>query len=240
MRFFSIHLQPNFIFRDYYIITITLAYLITVSGCMQNAPDYFPLGNELEWEYSVQQTVNNEKSNLKLIIANLPEKKVDDTLYYPRKSASGHIYYFFKRHEGIYYSKAPGPDNTVVLRCPLEQGIKWRSVSDIYILKRRHESFAGGELFISLAGDITLDYIVKNPGESVEVPAGRFSNCVRIVSSGTVRVEARTRGIDHIVIEQTEWYAPDIRLVKSVRREFTVPEKISGEMIQELVSVKTG
>ncbi|MBI4005934.1 MAG: hypothetical protein HY356_04635 [Gammaproteobacteria bacterium] len=219
---------------------VTIICLITIPGCEQSVTDYFPLGNGLKWEYSILESVNKIESNSKLIIANLQEVKINDITYYPRKSASGHIYYFFKRPEGIYYSKAPGSDNAVVLRHPLQRGVKWRSGSDIHILKRRHESFAGGESFISLEGDITLDYTVKSAGEAVEVLAGRFSNCVRIESSGTVRVEARTRGIDHIMIEQTEWYAPGIGLVKSIRKEFTIPDKITGEMIQELVSVKSG
>ena len=228
------------IFPDFHVVTIIITCLITATGCGQSAPDYFPLGNELEWEYSIQQIVNNEKSELKLIIANLQGKEIDDILYYPRKSASGHIYYFHKTPEAIYHSDEPGSPDAIVLKYPLEQGVKWRSGSGIYILERRHESFAGGESFISLDGTIFLDYVIKSLNESVEVPAGRFANCVRIEASGSVHVNARTRGVDHIVVEQTDWYAPDVGLVKSIRKEFTVPDKINGEMVQELVSIKQG
>lgn len=71
---------------DISIVAITAACLITATWCGQSAPDYFLIGNELEWEYSIQQIVNNEKSELKLIIANLQWRENDDILYYPCKS----------------------------------------------------------------------------------------------------------------------------------------------------------
>ena len=53
-----------------------------------------------------------------------------------------------------------------------------------------------------------------------------------------MRVEERTRGITSINIEQTEWYAPDIGLVKMTRKEYTIPEKIKAEMVQELLEIR--
>jgi hypothetical protein len=58
---------------------------------------------------------------------------------------------------------------------------------------------------------------------------------MRIEGTGSVTVKARTRGIDHIFIEQKEWYAQGVGLVKRIRTEKSIPEKYKGELIQELI-----
>jgi hypothetical protein len=215
-------------------------FLLFISGCGEPVPDYFPLGNNLRWEYSIQETVNNKTEELKSIIANLPGKKFNDTVYYPRRSLSGETYLFRKTPQAIYLSKEPDQSGDIVFGYPLEQETGWQANSGIYILERRHESFSGGESFIDLDEPITLDYTIEELDESVEVPAGRFTGCIRIKASGKGAVMSRTIGIDGIVIEQIEWYAPGTGLVKRVRKEFSVPDKFHGEFIQVLVSIKKG
>jgi hypothetical protein len=222
--------------RVYHILTLVML----VSGCDRHTSEYFPLGNKLRWEYSIQQTVNGKNEELKSIFTNLPKKRVNNIFIYPRKSASGKIYYFRKTPQAIYHSNNPDESGGIVMSYPLEQGVKWQAGSSIHILASRHESFSGDEAYISLDEPITLDYIVKNTNEIVNVPAGRFTECVRIEAFGKVAVNVRTFGIDTIVIEQVEWYAPGVGLVKRARKEFSLPDKLSGELNQELLSIKKG
>jgi hypothetical protein len=214
--------------------------VMLVSGCDQQTLDYFPLGNKLRWEYSIQQTVNGKNEELKAIFINLPKKRVNNIFIYPRKSASGEIYYFRKTPQAIFYTNNPDETGGIVMNYPLEQGIRWQADSSIHLLASRHESFSGDEAYISLDEAITLDYTVHNTSETVDVPAGRFTECVRIEASGKIAVNVRTFGIDTIVIEQIEWYAPGVGLVKRARKEFSLPEKLSGELNQELISIKKG
>ena len=212
--------------------------LLGVSGCDRQPPDYFPLEENLVYEYSILQTVNAERHTAKLIIANLPAIRTGDEIYYPRMTATGTMLYFQKGPGGIYYSSEPGGAGHIILKYPLLQNTTWRSASDVYVLKQRHESFAGGESFISLGGLVSLTYRIAGLQDLVRISAGRFENCVRVEASGSMPVEERTRGITKINIEQTEWYAPDVGLVKMMRKEYTIPEKIKAEMVQELIDVR--
>ena len=216
------------------IIIITLV----LAGCERQASDYFPLEENLVYEYSILQTVNAEIHQARLIIANLPAISTGDEIFYPRRTAAGTMLYFQKRPGGIYYLGDPGVAGHIILKYPLLQNTTWRSASDVYVLKNRHESFAGGEAFISLGGMLSLNYRIAGLHDLVQTPAGRFENCVRVEASGSMRVEERTRGITSINIEQTEWYAPDIGLVKMTRKEYTIPEKIKAEMVQELLEIR--
>ena len=211
---------------------------LVVAGCEQQSPDYFPLEENLVYEYSILQQVNEERHKAKLVIVNLPASKNGEETIYPRITAGGEMLYFQKRPGGIYYSGDLGVAGHLLLKYPLQQNATWRAASDIYILKRRHESFAGGESFISLGGMISLVYRIVGLHELMQVPACRFYNCVRVEAAGTMPVEERTRGIQKINIEQTEWYAPDVGLVKMTRKEYTTPDKIKAEMTQELTEIK--
>jgi len=213
--------------------------ILVVAGCEKQSPDYFPLDENLVYEYSILQQVNDEKHKAKLVIVGLPAAKNGDEIIYPRITAGGVMLYFQKRPGGIYYSGDTGVAGHLLLKYPLQQNATWRAASDIYILKRRHESFAGGESFISLGGMVSLGYRIVGLHELVQVPAGRFENCVRVDAAGTMPVEERTRGIKKINIEQTEWYAPNVGLVKMTRKEYTTPDKIRAEMVQELTDIKT-
>ena len=147
------------------------------------------------YEYSTLQTVNDERHTAKLIMASLPEIRSNNEIFYPRITASGTTLYFQKRPGGIYYTSDPGMGGHIILKYPLRQNTTWRAASDIYILKRRHESFAGGESFISLGGMISLHYRIVGLRDQVRIPAGTFENCVRVEATGSMPVEERTRGI---------------------------------------------
>ena len=212
--------------------------ILAVAGCERRAPDYFPLEENLVYEYSIVQQVNEERHQAILVIAGLPARKIRDEIIYPRITASGEMLYFQRKAGGIYYSGDIDVAGHLILRYPLVENATWRAASDISVLKRRHESFAGGEAFISLGGMMSLTYRIVGLQDLVQVPAGRFAYCVRVDATGTMPVAERTRGIEKFTIEQTEWYAPDIGLVKMTRKEYTTPDKIRAEMTQELIAVK--
>lgn len=210
----------------------------SVCSCGQASQDYFPLGNNYRWEYVIEEQVNNQPEVLKSVGADLKPLTVEGIDYYPRRYANGKTYYFKKSEAGISVATEPGLPGKIILGFPLRTGTAWQAETRVDILHRRHESFSGGESFISLDNKIILDFHIAGMDDTVGVPAGRYTHCMRIEGSGSVKVDARTRGIDHILIEETEWYAKGIGLVRRKRKEMSVPEKYRGELIQELVSVK--
>ncbi len=214
--------------------------LVWLAGCGQASQDYFPLGggDNLLREYVIAEQVNNEKHLLKSIVTDLKPRTIAGMAYYPQRYANGEVYYFWKSTEGIIVSPEPGQPGIIILGYPLEVGTSWQTETRIDVLHRRHESFSGGESFISLDQKIVLDFHIVSLDDTVKVPAGRFYHCLRIDGTRTVKVEARTRGIDHIFIEQTDWYARGIGLVKRTRTEKSIPEKYKGTLTEELVAIK--
>lgn len=69
---------------------------------------------------------------------------------------------------------------------------------------------------------VELRYRVAAVGDVVEVPAGRYADCLRVeaVGHGHFPGDKAIFGAD-ITVNQTEWYAPRLGLVKLVREELT-------------------
>ena len=91
---------------------------LAVTGCEQQLPDYFPLEENLVYEYSILQQVNDERHRAKLVIANLPASKNGNEIIYPRITAGGEILYFQKRPGGIYYSSDIEVAGYLILKYP--------------------------------------------------------------------------------------------------------------------------
>ncbi len=211
---------------------------IVISGCGKANKEYFPLGIDLRWEYIIEEKLNDKVTLSKSIVSNLDSKSKNGIAYFPRRYANGETVYFSEVREGILRSPYPDLKGEIVLGNPLKLGTTWQTGTRIEILDSRHESFSGGEAFISQADQIMLDAKIVKLNDTVKVAAGTFSNCLRVESHATVTVEARTRGIDSILIDQTEWYARGVGLVKRIREERSMPEKYAGKQVMQLVSLK--
>jgi hypothetical protein len=212
-----------------------LILLLCNIGCGQTSQDYFPLGGDFRWEYIIEEKLNDKHKIFKSLVANLDSKTIDSIEYFPRRSVNGETYYFSKTKQGILLSSAANQNGEIILGFPLEVGTQWQAVTRIKILDSRHESFSGGESFISLDDQIILDLQITKLDDTVTVPAGTFTNCLRIESYASVTVKERTRGIERILIQQTEWYGIGVGLVKRIRNERSVPDKYKGEQVQKLV-----
>jgi hypothetical protein len=207
-------------------------------GCTDTSSEYFPLGEKIIWEYRIQKQLNDELSVGKSIIAQLKSTEVNGIEYFPHKNANGETYYYHENGTGILLSANPEQEGEMILKYPLKPGSRWGKRSRIMVLDSRHESFSGGEAFISLNEDIVLDTRIVNLNDIIEVPAGVFKNCMLLESTASVTVKERTRGIKRIIFEQKEWYAPGVGMVKKMRKEYSVPEKYHGVQITELLRLE--
>jgi hypothetical protein len=77
--------------------------------------------------------------------------------------------------------------------------------------------------------------------DMVKVPAGAFENCMRVVMSGNAFVDAGNYvGKTIVRVTETNWYAPGVGLVKSVREESTKHRALDkGGIILELESFRS-
>ena len=86
---------------------------------------------------------------------------------------------------------------------------------------------------------VTVTYKIEDTDDTVTVTAGTFGHCLRVHGKGYLfagRTLQEFMGIDTINIDQTEWYAPGVGLVKSVREEYTQPNEFRNTYTRELQS----
>lgn len=214
-----------------------LAAGLLAAACSSDHNHYILPGQERLREYDVRLAINGKYIPQKIILSERGAVRSYGRVIYPGVSADGTTYYLYQTDRGVYTTRDPQQDGVLLLPAVPEPGRRWQSPTRIHILDNRHETFAGGDTFISVHDSIVFEHVIRRLDAVVSVPAGRFASCLEIQSTARVPVEARTSGIEAIVIEQSEWYAPGTGLIKRIRIESTVPSRIEGTLVQELTAV---
>ena len=126
-----------------------------------------------------------------------------------------------------------------VLPYPLTVGRQWNSTTHTSVLEMT--SHAAGHLY-RIDAKVSLTYTVESTTDTVVVPAGRFSRCVRVKGIGVTTAQVRKQsGLAEIRIESTEWYAPGAGLIKVVRSETTSSSALpAGEYEMQLEALWRG
>ena len=212
--------------------------LLLVSACSRPDTSYFPTAPGTEWTYDIRRIVPefNEPIIQKSIVRNLPARTVDGVTYYPKAYANGSIRHFTRSADGISRS-SPGHEGTApVIAYPLNVGAEWSTGSRLYLfdLPKRLEG-----AWDRLSSNLELDYTITSLDDPVDVPAGYFPRCLRIDAVGFLALPSRLMlGIRIIKVEQTQWYAPGVGLIRMTRREYAIPNLYPSEYTQALTSFK--
>lgn len=193
------------------------------------------MGETIKWEYRYTKDLGNNHHEGKSIIAQLPSIKSNNIVYYPYRYVHGETVYYSETETGIQRAPEREQNGSLFLKKPFEQNTNWQRETNIELLNSRHESFSGGESFISQDEKIFLNSRIVSFDETITVPAGTFSEVMRIDGEASVTVIERTRGIDKILIKQSEWYAKGIGLIKRSRSETSVPEKYNAIQVTVLL-----
>ena len=173
-----------------------------------------------------------------MIVRNLQSQRVGGLRHYPKIYANGRKYIFIRSVEGISRLSPAEGRAELVIGYPLSMDTKWSSAArlQLFDLPRSQE-----ENWSRLGRNMTLDYTITSLDEAVRVPAGYFSRCLRIDAVGFLDLPRRLMlGIRIIKVEQTQWYAPGVGLIKMARREFALPDLYPSEYTQVLTSFKQG
>ena len=212
--------------------------LLSVCGCTAPETGYFPTAPGHEWTYDISRTSTQNRDPIvqKSIVRSLPVRTVGGIKYFPKMHASGRIHYFTRTTEGIL-RRAPGrEDADTVIPHPLRIGSEWSGASRLYLFDLPKNLEGAWD---RLSGNLELDYTITGIDESVNVPAGYFPGCLRIDAIGFLDLPTRLMlGIRIIKVEQTQWYAPGVGLVKMTRREYAIPNLYPSEYSQVLTSFK--
>lgn len=216
------------------------ALLLLLCACDRPAAGYFPVTPGYEWNYEIRRSMPPLEGLItqKSIVRSLRPDTVGADRYYPRIYANGRKYFYTRSTEGIS-RKSPDSDSVErVIGYPLSVGTQWSSTARLQLFdlpKKLEDGWNGLSRYMS------MDYTITSLDESVNVPAGRYSRCLRIDAVGFLDLPQRIMlGIRIIKVEQTQWYAPGVGLIKMTRREFAIPNLYPSEYTQVLTSFKQG
>lgn len=193
---------------------------------------YFPLKPGLAWKSTV---ISDKRETRKLTVSNLAPRDINGTSATPRKFASegpATIIYVAEDDSGVYRlaeQQAESTEPTMTkprvyyFKYPLHVRESWEIHTEL------------GKSGIKMKIDLTLEALNDN----VKVPAGSFSNCLKIKHTG-MSVSGVENGTT-VAIEAYEWFAPGVGWVKSmlsVKKKHKDGVTFSENTIYQLESFK--
>jgi hypothetical protein len=228
------------------VLILPIASLL-LTACQEQDEKYFPLQAGKSWQYQIVTQDMDLEKKYKRYVVNKGLEKVNDQNVYTREINDGILVYFEKKAEGIRQAglKKKLDINTqyqqedhYVLGYPLEVGTQWQQESITGVLEvviapfRRH---------YVLHAPVTMQYSITSLEEKISVPAGRFTDCIKVEGEGKARAKAdKSLGNLKIKVKSSDWYCPEVGLAKSERLESTdSPVLVQGSFLMELEKFTT-
>lgn len=198
--------------------------LALIAGCSSQSSDsYLPLSNQTTLTYALTQIKSGNTLQQKLLTAFRGPIELQQKQVYQQFTASGPkrlIQHTDKGiiEVGIYQNSKPRflNDPILLLPEPLTENDIWQAPLTTHLLEWRKHSNDGRNFRTTLIADFHCESI----GETITTPAGTFSGLARIRATGEKVVEYGSLQKQAVIrIEQTQWYAPGIGLIRSQRQE---------------------
>lgn len=211
--------------------------IAALAGCGGSGPSkYFPLGRGDHWEYALTEANSIATSTELFTVDDAGTAEREGARHYLRRTSNG-TEYWLKIEDGhidrvatrTAVEEVPTNDAASLRVLPVapKAGDSWSFGTQPYILERAlpfRERFAHDE-----SKRFELHMKVESVDETVTVPAGSFEHCIKVEGEGRFFVLADARiGASEVPVTQTEWYAPDVGLVKLVRSETLDTTNIVG------------
>ena len=200
---------------------ITAAALLA-AACFRHsatATDYFPFKQGMTWTLRFSASTG---SSGELKITNLAPSKLYGYAVIAQENAGG------ARSYREYYSDDGAGIRHVAIETP--QGLRSRIEDHAYVIKNPiRVGTVWREVERTLDGTIfDAKTMIESTSDRVSVPAGTFTGCVRVRSTGTASPVKHAGGVgrtgeDAIEVEDYYWLAPGVGPVKATHQE------VSGE-----------
>ncbi len=228
-------------------VSFTLLFLTCCSSPNSDIT-YFPLDDGYKWRYSVSMITRDGLEKQQYILKNLGKSDLHNTPVHLKQSMDG-TFIYYAVEEGVVMFKGtksflvPGglfqPEQQVIMPNPVKLDDKWQTISTTRLLKKTGPP---QKTEFKILANVPMDVSVESINETVNVPAGVFTNCVKIKSEGSIMKDAGNYvGLTLIDVEETSWYAPNVGLVKLERVETTKSEALDkGSLLIELADFKRG
>jgi hypothetical protein len=201
--------------------------------------EWFPLEAGRHWTYDVR-TVGDpggveRRESLELV--NRGFEEVFSQRAARRRSDSGNEYWLRADASGVYRMAARGPldaapiadqEKRYVVKAPVAVGTEWQALTISYLLARRNE--VPKEVRLTHK-PMPMHYRIAAVGETVQVAAGRFDDCLRVDGRAEVRLYVdEDRKWNQVPLLTHEWYCRGVGLVKLERHEASPTKFMVGGM----------
>jgi hypothetical protein len=222
------------------------ALLISLGACDREPASYFPLEPDRYWQYDVVRTTMDGSKNQKYLIETRAPREWNGATVHVRQTVDGHQFFYRRQADGINRvarklsaeatATATEPAILVLPRAPAV-GDSWRQLSHTAVLENTGPPW---ETLFRIMHPVELDFTVASTSDTVRVGAGNFSDCLRVVGHGRFSADVGNYiGRAEISVNVTEWYAPNVGLVRSERTETTNAQALShGSIVMELASYR--
>ncbi len=222
------------------------ALLITLGACDQHPASYFPLDPDRYWQYDVVRTTMDGRKKQKYLIETRAPREWNGMNVHVRQTVDGHQFFYREYADGISRvarklnaeaaATATEPAVLVLPHSPAV-GDSWRTQSHTAVLENTGPPW---ETLFRITQPVELDFTVASTSDTVRVGAGDFSDCLRVVGNGRFSADVGNYiGRAVISVSVTEWYAPNVGLVRSERIETTDAQALShGSIVMELASYR--
>lgn len=224
-----------------------LLLFVGLPGCTGSPDDWLPLGRQRDLTYHRTVHFLEEVVDSSVTVHERGTVKYQGLTVAVTEYPGGARDYLVGDDKGVRrLATVRGRDGTLrmeddahyVLRLPAKVGSHWMLPSAISLIESMF--YEAGERIRDRQVPVTLRYTVEATDETVTVPAGTFSNCLRVSAHGSAITRVNMgQNFGHIDVAHTDWYAPGIGLVKSERRETSDSAYLRpGSAVQELVAIE--
>ena len=198
---------------------------IAVSACTRAPTDgalYFPLKAGMAWTFRFSESGG---ATGQLTTTNLAPRKLYGLAVFPQQTSGGEKTYtefYVDDGSGIRHAaidegeglQSRMNDHSYVIKLPIKVGTSWREI---------------GRTFDGTIYDATTR--IESVSDKVSVPAGTFSGCVRVKSTGTASPVRGIAGVPwgggglsmiasgDVSVEEYYWLAPGVGPVKATHQE---------------------
>ena len=208
---------------------LAAAVLALLAGCKEPpGSSLFPLEEGRRWTYRLSSEWENDtRERETVVLSNLGrDSALESGSAWHRRSDTGLDYWLRADATGIYRVAAksdvdaepkPDPAPRFVLKAPIAVGTSWQTTTTTYLMRRNSEF---PPEIRHAHPSVPVVWTIEALDDRVEVPAGRFEQCVRVKGLALLRLFADpVNGFKDMPLTTLEWYCPGVGLDKVERRE---------------------
>lgn len=207
-----------------------------ITGCGKHENSYFPTKVGLSWTY--QYSLKDSHGILKMHTLETREisgKKVIPIVAEAQMTSTSFV---VETDTGIYDIASQSmkdaepqilPSPKCRLKFPLKVGTTWGVFENTWLLS---------SYMFKAEKIVPCNSTIESLNETVTVPAGTFSNCLKVKTQGRSFIVISSWGSQPMPFEITmfEWYAPGVGLIKAIYKQKTDNNLFSGEFDEQLQS----